>query len=141
MSEVPTPTDLTYRIVRINWKSGKSKDFVLTDNEIFNLSTAFSNRGQLKEEGVTTFTLWYDSDLPEEKRKLSFITDLDGIDSLEVGDVEKTLKDFDSVDFKNFGLSWPELKKKLVRKTKKVVKKRRRKQKKHVVRRGRKKKK
>jgi hypothetical protein len=96
-----------YRRARLYWSSGTHRDLILTQTEIIGLSTALAQKEELKSKGTTAFTLWYDSDLSEEHRKLSFIIDLDKVNGLEVDDVEYTLDALKDVNMGSFSLWKP----------------------------------
>lgn len=93
-----------YRKARLYWKSGDHRDLMLTQAEILSFSTAISQKNELKTKGMDSFTLWYDSDLSEEHRKLSFLIALDSVAGLEIDDVEYTLEDLQKVDMSAFSL-------------------------------------
>lgn len=76
--------------------------------EIINLSTAVSLVDRLNEGGYETFTLYYDSDLPEELRKLSCVIRLKEVEQAEFGDREFTLEELQYIDYKNIQL-WKEV--------------------------------
>jgi hypothetical protein len=97
--------DTSYRLARLYFKSGIYKDLILSQTEIINLSTAIALVDDLEQRNQVAFTLWYDDDLGEEHKRLSFIIRLQEVMALEIGDREFTLeelKDFDYKKFKNW---------------------------------------
>jgi hypothetical protein len=95
----------SYRLARLYFKSGVYKDLILSQTEIINLSTAIALVDDLEQRNQVAFTLWYDDDLGDEHKRLSFILRLQEVTALEIGDREFTLeelKDFDYKKFKNW---------------------------------------
>gem|GEM_PF-4427604 len=120
----------TYRVARLYWKSGTTRDLLLSQTEIINFTTAIAAYSQLVEnQGPDCFTLKYDSDLPTEHQKLSFIVCLGSVAGLELDSQELTIDDLKDVDFNKFRI-WGDgeyLKKKTLKKAVKKHRKHRRK--------------
>lgn len=92
------------RKVRLYFKSGASRDLMLTESEILNISTAVSKQDELSKKGITCFTIMYDSDLDEHHRKLSFLIVLNEVGGLDIGDVEYTLDELKNINMDQFNI-------------------------------------
>lgn len=125
---------MLYRKVRIQYKSGITRDLLLSHAEILAFSAALSQKESLlATEGKNGFTLWYDMDLPEEHRKLSLYVVLDSVEAVDIGDSDYTLDQLKTVDLEQFNI-WKKdkvnepvkvIKRRKKRKVVKIVKKKR----------------
>jgi hypothetical protein len=97
----------TYRLVKVNFKSGNYKNFILSQSEILNLSLTTARADKLTDEEYESIILYYDSDLPEERRKLSTVIRLKEIEWIDIGDKDYTLEDLRNIDYTKFQV-WQE---------------------------------